>query len=395
MTRPLATLKILDFTTLLPGPFATMMLADMGADVLRVEAPHRPDMVREMPSFDGDVSAWHAALNRSKRSIGLNLKHPAAIEVVKRLIAAGGYDIVIEQFRPGVMGRLGLGYADLRALSPALIYCSITGYGQSGPLCDRAGHDINYAALSGVMSYSGRQSTGPTPLGVQLADVGGGSLGALVGLLAAVIHRQATGAGQAVDISMFDMLLAWQTHLVSEYLVGQQVPTRENMALNGRSFYDFYMTEDGRFISVGSLEPKFWRGFCEAIQRPDLIAQGYDQSDRAQKDLKMTLRRMIVQRSFADWVEIFAQFDVCVEPVCTIPEVIENPHTLERGMLVDVPMGNGRFQPQIGSPFKFSGSRAQYQYIGAELGAHTGAVLGAIGYNDNEIQTLRESGVLG
>jgi alpha-methylacyl-CoA racemase len=391
----LSTLKILDFTTLLPGPFATMLLADLGADVLRVEAPQRPDLVRNMPPFDGDTSAWHGVLNRNKRSLALDLKRPGVVEVVKRLVGAGGYDIVIEQFRPGVMARLGLDDAALRAVNPALIYCSITGYGQTGPLRHRAGHDINYVALSGVMSHSGRRAEGPAPLGVQLADVGGGALGALVGLLAAVIQRQATGVGQRVDVSMFDMLLAWQAHVAAEYLVGGQVPQPEGMALNGGGFYDVYATADGRFLSVGSLEPKFWQGFCAAIERPDLAARGYDPDPAAQQALKAELRTVLAQRPLAEWQALFAALDVCVEPALTLPEALAQPHTQARDMLVDVPKPDGRTQRQVGTPLKFSAGEPRYRHVGAPLGAHTNEVLAEIGYNPNQIQTLRAAGAFG
>ena len=185
MTGPLASLKILDFSTLLPGPFGSMILADLGADVLRVEAPNRPDMVRLLPPYDGDSSAWHRLLNRNKRSIALDLKKPQAIQIVHQLIADGGYDIVLEQFRPGVMARLGIDYEALRLVNPALIYCAVTGYGQTGPYRDRAGHDNNYLALSGIMSHTGRKADGPSALGVQVADIGGGSLGAVIGILSA------------------------------------------------------------------------------------------------------------------------------------------------------------------------------------------------------------------
>ncbi|HMT22378.1 MAG TPA: CaiB/BaiF CoA-transferase family protein, partial [Promineifilum sp.] len=273
MPGPLATLKILDFTALLPGPYATMALADLGAAVVRVESPTRPDMVRSLPPYDGDTSAWHGVLNRNKRSLALDLKRPEAIEAIRRLVGSG-YDVVIEQFRPGVMDRLGIGYEALRAANPALIFVSLTGYGQTGPLRDRAGHDNNYLALSGALSYSGRRETGPPPLGIQVADVGGGALGALVGLLAAVVHRAATGEGQHVDVSMFDMMVAWQAHLISHYFVAEETPKPESMALNGGRAYDLYETADGRRLSVGSLEPKFWEGFCAAIGRPDLVAPG-------------------------------------------------------------------------------------------------------------------------
>lgn len=194
MPGPLQGLKVLDFSGLLPGPFASLILADLGADVLRVEAPSRPDMVRLMPPYATDgTSAAHGYLNRSKRSIAIDLKKPEGLDIVKQLIAE--YDIVIEQFRPGVMDRLGAGYEALKAINPKVIYCSITGYGQTGPYKDRAGHDMNYLAIAGVIGYNGRQASGPAPMAVQVADIAGGSCHAVIGLLAAVIHRQGTGRG--------------------------------------------------------------------------------------------------------------------------------------------------------------------------------------------------------
>ncbi|NUM81173.1 CoA transferase [bacterium] len=241
MPGPLSSLKVLDFSTLIPGPFASMMLADLGAEVLRIEAPHRPDLIRTMPPFAGEVSAWQALLNRSKRSVALDLKKPEAGEIIKRLVQT--YDIVLEQFRPGVMDRLGLGYDTLSQINPGLIYCAITGYGQTGPYKDRAGHDLNFLALAGVMSHTGRKTEGPFPLGVQVADIGAGAFGAVSGILAAVIHRLQTGEGQFVDISMFDGMVAWNSLATSHYLVARQNPEWENMLLNGGSFYDFYRSE--------------------------------------------------------------------------------------------------------------------------------------------------------
>ncbi|MFQ5612451.1 MAG: CaiB/BaiF CoA transferase family protein [Anaerolineae bacterium] len=392
-TGPLSSLRILDFTTLLPGPYASMMLADLGAEVLRVEAPHRPDMIRLSPPFDGDTSAWHALLNRSKRSIALDLKRPGAVEVVRRLVQT--YDIVLEQFRPGVMDRLGVGYEALRAANPALIYCAITGYGQDGPYRDRAGHDINYLSLAGVMSHTGRRETGPIPLGVQVADVGGGSFGAVVGVLAAVVHRQNTGEGQFVDISMFDASLAWNALAASEFLVGGQNPGWEQGWLNGGGFYDFYRTRDGRYLSVGSLEPKFWQGFCRAIGRPDLIERGYERDLDVQRALKAEVQATIAGRSLAEWLEVFAAVDVCVEPVLTVEEMLDHPQTRARGMVVDVSRPDGTAQRQIGSPYKFSRSQPDYKHIGAAVGAHTDEALGEVGYSSEEIEALRAAGVFG
>ena len=386
MPGPLASLKVLDFTTLLPGPFATMALADMGAAVVRVESPTRPDMVRFLPPFDGDTSAWHGVLNRNKRSLALDLKRPGAAEVIRRLVTDGGYDIVIEQFRPGVMDRLGIGYDALRAANPALIYVALTGYGQTGPLRDRAGHDNNYLALSGALSYSGRRDTGPPPLGIQVADVGGGALGALVGLLAAVVHRAATGEGQFVDVSMFDLMVAWQAHLISHHLVAGETLLPETMALNGGRAYDLYETADDRWLSVGSLEPKFWEGFCAAIGRPDLVAPGLSLDEASQTWVKAEARAAILARTLAEWVAVFAPLDVCVEPVLTVPEAMAQTQVAARGLVVDVPKVGDGVQQQIASPWRFSDVAAEYRFTGAALGAHTAEVLREAGFTASEIE---------
>lgn len=395
MKGPLASLRVLDFSTLLPGPFATMMLADLGADVLRIEAPNRADLVRSLPPFDGEISAWHSVLNRSKRSLALDLKKPGAPDIVQRLVTSGGYDIVLEQFRPGVMDRLGIGYERLRAANPGLIYGAITGYGQDGPLRDRAGHDINYLALSGVMSHSGRLEGGPAPLGVQMADIGGGSFGALVGLLAAVIERQISGEGQLVDISMLDMMLAWQTHIFSEYLVGEVEPRPEASLLNGGGYYDFYETADGRYLSIGSLEPKFWVPFCEVLEKPELISDGYDPDPQVQQSLKAKLRGVIATRPLAEWIARFAAIDACVEPVLDVAEVLSQAQTVARDMLVTVPKGDGGKQQQVGSPFHFSRSGVKYAYTGVKLGIHSREVLAEIGYEPAEIDDFYDRGLLG
>ena len=349
-----------------------MYLADLGADVLRIEAPNRPDLTRLVPPFDGNVSAWHAVLNRSKRSFALDLKQSDAADVVKKLVQS--YDIIIEQFRPGVMARLGVGYEQLREANPQLIYCSLTGYGQTGPYKDRAGHDNNYLALAGVMSHTGRRGGGPLPLGVQVADLGGGSYNAMVGILAAVIHRMVTGEGQQIDVAMYDGAIAWQTTAVAEYLVGGENPDYESWRLNGGSFYDFYETADGRYLSVGSLEPKFWQGFCHAIGRPELIQAGMRLDLAGMDALKQEIKATLKTKTLAEWQAIFDPLDVCVEPVQTIGEMVAHPHTAVRHMLVPVPKPDGTTQMQVAHPIKFSRSEPVYKHIGVELGADNTAV---------------------
>ncbi|MFH1155440.1 MAG: CaiB/BaiF CoA-transferase family protein [Pseudomonadota bacterium] len=393
MAPVLQSLKILDFTTLLPGPFATMALADLGADIIRVEAPGRPDLMRGVPPFDGEFSAWHSVLNRSKRSIALDLKKGGAKDVVKRLILS--HDIVVEQFRPGVMDRLGIGYDALKSVKSDIIYCSITGYGQSGPWRDRAGHDNNYLSIAGVMSASGRSGQAPSPMGVQIADVTGGSYGAITGILAAVIHRHVTGQGQHVDISMLDASLYMNTLNLSKYLVAGENPGPEQEWLNGGSYYDFYQTSDGRVFSVGSLETKFWEGFCHAMGREDLIAMGQEGSPDSARKLKAEIAAIFASRPYTWWKEKFARLDVCVEPVLTASEVVDHPQVRARGMVVEVPKPGGGIQKQVASPFRFSASSPTYKHTGLRAGDSMREILVQAGYTGTEIDALAETGVFG
>ncbi|TQV69686.1 CoA transferase [Exilibacterium tricleocarpae] len=397
MSQPLNGLKILDFTTLLPGPYATQLLADMGADVLRVEAHTRPDMVRFTPPYiddgaGGQTSAAHATLNRNKKSVALDLKQPEAIAVVHKLLAS--YDIVIEQFRPGVMARLGLDYDSLAAVNPQLIYCSVSGYGQSGPLRDRAGHDINYLALAGLASFSGREETGPVLSGTQIADIAGGTHHAVMGILAAVIQRQTSGVGQHIDISMSDAALALTTLFGAGYLADGRVPGLSTEVLNGGIFYGYHRTRDGRYFSVGSLEPQFTQQLFAAIGKPEWAERSADPSPEAQRQLRDDVRAVFLTRSFAEWKDIFARCDACIEPVLRLDEVERHPHFQARGMFVDVP-GNAGGCRQIASPIKFSASAPDYRSIGRPLGADTEAVLKDCGYTDDEIAALRAAGVVG
>ncbi|MBX9756602.1 MAG: CoA transferase [Pseudomonadaceae bacterium] len=392
MQGPLSSLKVLDFSTLLPGPFASLLLADMGAEVLRIESPTRMDLIRVLPPFDEGVAASHAYLNRNKRGMALDLKQPAAVEVVKQLVA--DYDIVLEQFRPGVMERLGLGYAALKAINPRLIYVSITGYGQTGPYKDRAGHDINYLALTGIASYTGRRDTGPLPLGIQAADIAGGSLHGVMGLLAAVIQRQVTGEGQYVDVSMSDCAFSLHAMAGAGYLACGVEPDMENQALNGGSFYDYYRTRDGRWFSVGSLEPQFMQQFCAAIGRPELASRGLSPKPEEQQALKREIQLEFDKRDFADWRDVFAALDACVEPLLGLAEAVEHPQILARELLVEVPREGKTPQRQMACPIKFSNGLPAPRHIGAPIGAHTAEVLLELGYSAEQIADLRAGKVI-
>lgn len=393
MSGPLSSLKVLDFSALLPGPFGTMLLADMGADVLRVESPSRPDMVRMLPPHDAGVSASHAFLNRSKRGIAVDLKNAAGVELIKKLVA--DYDIVVDQFRPGVMDRLGVGYEALRAINPKLIYCAITGYGQTGPYKDRAGHDMNYLAIAGVLGYNGRKSTGPAPVSVQIADVAGGSCHAVMGILAAVIHRTQSGEGQFVDISMTDAAFTLHALTAPPALVADMQPEMEGTQLNGGSFYDCYETQDGRYFSVGGLEPQFFMQFCAAIGRPELAPQGMVMGDPAVvASLKAEIRSEMKKKTYAQWEQVFISIDSCTEPVLSFSEACEHPHIKARDLIVGVPRPDGSLQRQLGTAIKFSKTPATFRFIGTELGSHTDEILKEHGFNAAQITELRKSGAV-
>jgi crotonobetainyl-CoA:carnitine CoA-transferase CaiB-like acyl-CoA transferase len=391
MAGPLEGLKVLDFTTLLPGPYATMILSDLGADVLKVTSGSRPDLAAIVPPFIGktDLTAASAYLGRGKRSITLNLKDARGLQVVHRLLER--YDVLIEQFRPGIMAKLGLGFDDLAPRYPSLIYCSLTGYGQTGPLKDRAGHDINYLSLSGLMGYAGRKYGGPVPMPLQIADVASGSNNSVIAILAAVFSRSRTGKGQYLDISMTDGAFAFNALAATAYLVSGEEPTREGFMLNGGSLYDFYKTADGHYLSFGGLEPQFFAAFCNAIGRPDWIAGGVAPPDCA--GVKEEVRKIIKSKTRREWKEIFDKTDACVEPVLSLSEALDSELVRERQLTADVVLPDGSTVRQPASPFKFSATPPVYGKTGVKAGSHNREVLLELGYSEEEINDFGKTGL--
>lgn len=395
-------LKILDFSALLPGPFATMYLADMGAEVLRVESPSRPNLDTYAPPLvqaegaSKGISANNAYLARNKKSLFLDTKHPEAVEIVQKLVKE--YDIVIEQFRPGVMERLGIGYEQLKRHNPNLIYVSLTGYGQTGPASLAAGHDINYLARSGLMSYSGRKEGGPSIHGLQIADVCAGSLHTVIAVLAAVIYRNQTGKGQYVDVGMLDGTVGMLGPTGAAFLLNmdqgtQAEPTYESALLNGGSMYDYYETADKRYLSVGPVEPKFFAHFCACIGHPELSAGGIMQRD---PQVKETVRTAIKEKTLAQWIKIFEGKDACTEPVKTLKEaLLEDDQIKARELVVKVPIleGNGAAITQVAMPIKLSECPGEYRHSGCRPGYHTDEILAQLGYGSETIEQLRIKGV--
>jgi alpha-methylacyl-CoA racemase len=388
---PLSGIRILDLTRLLPGPFATLVLADLGADVVKVEDPQGGgDWLRWLPPLAGEQSGAYHALNRNKRSIALDLKRAEGVEAFLRLGA--GADAVVESFRPGVMDRLGIGYQALRARNPGIVLCSISGYGQDGPYALRAGHDLDYCAVAGALAANG-PSEAPLPIGVQVADVAGGSWPAVAGILAALIRRRAGGEGAHVDVSMTEGALAMLSlPLAMSWARGSPIPRGRGMLDGGAPCYGVYRTRDGRFVALGALEPKFFGAFCAAVGRPDLAAR---QDEAEGSRLRAELEAIFSARTRDDWTAFAAQHDVCLAPVLEGDEPRADPQLAARGAFVEVETPwEGRVMPGIASPVRLRGEPAPRR-AAPRLGEHGEAVLGEAGFTAPEIAALRAAGVLG
>ncbi len=338
-TPPLAGLRVLDLSRLLPGPYATLVLADLGATVLKIEDPDVGDPTRHSPPLLGEVSAYFLALNRNKRSVALDLKSAAGAETLRTL--ARDADVLVESFRPGVMDRLGLGPAALRELNPRLIYCALSGYGQDGPDRLKAGHDLNYIARSGVLGYGGPADGAPVPPGVQVADLGGALFG-VIGILAALEERRRTGVGRLVDVALCDSATAFlHIHLGARLALGGEGRplTRGADALNGGfPCYGVYRTADGKYLAVAALEPKFFLKLAAALGEPDLAIGAWDTGADGAKT-KARLTQLFAGRSRADWLQFLAPLDVCVEPVHEGDDVLTDPQLLARRLIEETALG--------------------------------------------------------
>ncbi len=387
MTKPLEGMKILDFTYLLPGPFGTMTLADLGADIIKVENIESPDIMRLMPPHIEGMSAVYAHVNRGKKSLGINLKKQGAREIICRLVCE--YDLVIEQFRPGTMERLGIGYEQLKEINPSVLYCSLTGYGQSGSYAARAGHDINYMALSGVESISGRRDTGPVLSGIQVADLGSGSKNVVIGALAAYIGRMKHGRGDRIDISITDGVFAMSIFSAAGFLAGGKEPERGDF-LTGGALYDYYATADGRYLSVGPIEPKFFSAFCEGIGCSDISGTGIINWKNKER-----VAGIIASKPLSHWTKVFGDFDACVEPVYSFAEAISRPPLSEREMVVDIGTVGGGKLKQIGNPIKFGSGHHYADTAAVPLGFHNEEILALARFDKGDIDRLRESGAIG
>ncbi len=371
MAQYLDGLRVLDLTRLLPGPMCTMFFADMGADVVKIEDTNGGDYARYYPPMAGEHSAFFASLNRNKRSLKLNLKAEGGPEVLKRLVADA--DVLIESFRPGVMDRLGVGWDVLREVNPRLVYCAISGYGQTGPMRDTAGHDLGYMARTGLLDLMGRKDGRLIVPPLQVADIAGGSLWAAVGVLAALFGRERTGEGAFVDISMTEGVMPFAIPSVAALAAGEPPARGDEMLTGGLPCYDVYETRDGRHLAVAPLEPKFWTAFTQTIGKPELATDLLDTSG----ETKRVIAEVLAEKTLAEWTSIFEGVDACCEPVLTLAEALEDQQHRAREMFFQL---SGL--THVRTPVTPS-SREHRPAPG--YGEHTAEILAEAGFDEDEI----------
>jgi crotonobetainyl-CoA:carnitine CoA-transferase CaiB-like acyl-CoA transferase len=376
---PLGKLRLLDLSRQLPGPFCSTLLADLGMDVLVIAAPKDP------------FGIGIPFLARNKRSMTLNLKTDAGREIFRRL--AESADIVLEGYRPGVADRLGIGYETLHALNPRLIYCAISGYGQDGPYRDRVGHDLNYLGYAGVLNYVGEAGRAPVIPGVQIADIGAGSLMAAVGILSAVIAREQTGRGQLVDIAMLDGALAWNVYHLLIYQLSGRPPQRSAEQVTGsHPCYAVYETADGRYLTIGAYEPHFWATLCRHFGREDFIERQWDVGS-IRDEMFGFFRAAFRTKSLAEWQRELGDKDICFGPVNTLDEALADPQLRHRRMVVEMDTPAGKMVMPA-SPIKLSDTPPSMRTAPVSFGAHTDGVLSELGLSAKEIADLRAQGVV-
>ncbi len=383
--QPLAGIKVLDLSRLLPGPLASLVLADLGAQVDKIEDSAGGDYLRVMPPHIGGTSSAFLALNRNKRSAVLDLKKPKAKEALLRLVRS--YDVVLEQFRPGVLDRLGLSHATLLAENPKLVVCALTGYGQDGPLKDRAGHDLNYLARAGVLGQQGPDSGPPTVPGFQLADVSGG-LYAVIGIMGALMDRARTGKGQIVDVAMIETAMPFAIAGFGLTFGGQALTRGAEALTGGIAPYQTYATKDGKAMSLAALEPKFWMQFSAGV------GHQVDMSDLVpgphQTELKAKLRAIFAEKTQAEWVQFASERDCCLEPVLSPDEARNDPHLAARGMFFELASSWGTI-PQMRTPLT---PKDRQHTSPPRQGEHTDAILREAGLSDAELAALRADGAI-
>ncbi len=385
-------IKVMDLTRLLPGPVCTLIMADYGAEVIKLEDPWTGDPTRYFgPAIDAD-SSFFWQLNRNKKSLAIDLKSPEGAQIFKEV--AANSDVILEGFRPGVMQRLGLSYDVISQINPAIIYASLSGYGQDGPYAYRAGHDLNYASLTGLLELNRdnkQKPPGVPPL--QVADIGGGSLMSLAGIMMALFSRSRTGKGQYIDVSMADGLMPWLSYAASYYFAGAETPRVNKGEITGEyACYNIYQTSDGKYLSLGALEPVFWQNFCRFAGKGEWAEKQFNLEEQAA--LIEEVNEFFRQKSRDEWVKLILNEDFCCEPVLDISEASEHPHLEKRNFFIEVSRPDGTSAKQVGYPLKFSSDFGRLNLPPPKLGEHTKEVLNEVGFSLQDIEDFIQRGII-
>lgn len=396
MTKlPLEGIRVLDLSRYLPGPYCTQMLADFGAEVIKVEEIHGGDLGRQRTPLLGDTSSRFFTVNRNKKSLSLNLKNEQGKAIFRHLVKDA--DIVVDQFRPGVMDRLGLGYEELKKINERLIYCCITGYGLNGPMRDAAGHDLNYLNYAGVTGITGSPLGGmPAMSGTQFADIAGGSLYSIIAILMALHAREHTGKGQLCDVAMMDGAISLLTYALGEWGGSGVMPTIGQGGLSGGyATYQIYETKDHKYVSLGAVEEKFWARFCVQMGLTEYIPFQWEEEKQA--EILAVVRARMLEKTRDEWVEFFADSDICFSPVLNAAEVCAHPQTKARHMIEELENvnGSGKSVMLTGVPIKLSETPGVPKYEFAALGQHNDEILSKAGYTPEEIMAFRAEGAIG
>jgi crotonobetainyl-CoA:carnitine CoA-transferase CaiB-like acyl-CoA transferase len=380
-------IKVLDLSMYLPGPHLTMMMADHGADVIRVES-HEGEPTRAIGKYHEGTTVWFRNTHRAKRSVVLNLKRPEGVEAFLKLAAEA--DVVIESFRAGVVDRLGIGYKAVAAINPRVVYCSISAFGQTGPYAKRVAHDLSVEAESGVVSLNVGADGRPGIPCIPAADMAG-SLMALSGVLMALLRREKTGRGDYVDISMQDSLVSWMVNIISPvFAEKRELDPTEERSLGGNAFYRIYRCSDDQYITLGGAEIKFVQNLLGELGRPDLVDLCRLPPGRGQDPVKAFLEESFAKHPRAYWEDLLSRIDVCWAPVKGVREALDSEHLRAREMRVEFPGGD----THLGMPIKFSEEPGRIDPRPPALGEHTREALKAVGYTDQQLRELEDTGAI-
>jgi crotonobetainyl-CoA:carnitine CoA-transferase CaiB-like acyl-CoA transferase len=390
MDEPLTGMKVLDLSRLLPGPYCTLLLADLGADVIKIEEPGKGDYMREL------IPGVYEAVNRNKRSVTLNLKSKEGCNIFYRM--ARNADVLVESFRPNVTTKIGIDYSTIEKINPSIIYCSISGYGQDGPYRDRPGHDINYLGIAGALSIPGEINKKPGRPGLPIGDLSSGLLAAF-SILAAMTLRGKTGKGQYIDVAMTDGLISWMSVRAGDFLLGESTPLQKDEMGHLSPSNAVFRTKDKKEITIGAVENMFWVKLCEALNLNEFL-ESEDYSTNIKrvkkgKEIYSHLQRLFLKKTRDEWIRILDEAGIPCGPVYSYHETFQDPHVKQRELFTQIQYKGGKLLKQVRFPVKFSNLKPRIYYPPPEIGEHTESVLLEQGFSREEIEALRDRGAIG